>query len=435
MLDDSYVFREARRPPPIAPLRARLTNSRPQLLFPAAPFVLGRIRVRAASPPCKQRLLASFKMAKGGSVDIFLAGMDSLRMQRVARRDQQLLLVPTEEGTLRRDHGGITAAALAETLPQQYFSPTRTKPVTLSFLGDSARSQCGIIRATPNLARLSDNAFLEVVKTDGSPLAEVGGTTAHVFVESAGLTLISAAREIQRSVRHERLTRNAALVRLSGFLMELCGSYARDPLHPSEGEVLYDLPPLTTVAEVREFLQEARSLHGLELARLAAGYANDGSGSSMETLWYHAFCLPPRLGGLRLARPLQNAPLAWPPEVRDLVKHKTMRPDFFWGQYRVACERQGKDHASESALSEDCDRARDYELCDIAYLPVSKKDAKSEESVRAFLAQLVEKVAPHECPAFRRRMQHHLEDPGVIAARRVMLSQLRPAWRTHEADA
>lgn len=368
-------------------------------------------------------------------MDVFLAGMDSLRMQRVARRDQRLLLVPAEEGTLRRDHGTVTAAALVETLPRQYFSPTRAKPVTLSFLGDGARSQCGIVRATPNLARLSDEAYLEVVAADGSPLAAGGGTAAHVFVESAGLTLLSAAREIQGSVRRERLTRNAALVRLSGLLMELCGSYSRDPLHPSDGEILYDLPPLTTVTEVREFLQEARGLHGLELARLAAGYANDGSGSSMETLWYHAFCLPPRLGGLHLPRPLQNAPLAWPPEVRDLVGHKTMRPDFFWDQYRVACEHQGKDHASESALSEDCDRARDYELCDIAYLPVSKKDAKSEESVRAFLAQLVEKVAPHEGPAFRRRMQHRLEDPDVVAARRVMLSQLRPAWRTQEADA
>lgn len=367
-------------------------------------------------------------------MDVFLAGMDSLKMQRVARRDQQLLLVPAEEGTLRREHGGITASALAEALPRQYFSPTRTKPVTLSFLGDGARSQCRIIRATPNLAHLSDNAFLEIVKADGSPYAESGDTAAHVFVESAGPTLLSAARELQKGVRRKRLTRNAALVRLSGFLMELCGSYARDPLRPSEGEVLYDLPPLATVAEVREFLRDARGLHGLELARLAAGYANDGSGSSMETLWYHAFCLPPRLGGLHLAKPLQNVPLAWPPEVRDLVKHKTMRPDFFWEKYRVACEHQGKDHASEAALSEDCDRARDYELCDIAYLPVSKKDARTEESVRAFLAQLVEKVAPHEGPAFHRRMRHHLEDPDVIAARKVMLSQLRPAWRTQEAD-
>lgn len=369
-------------------------------------------------------------------MDIFLAHEDSLKVLRHARRTGDLALVPADRDAIRRDHGRIDASGLTSALPGDVLAPRRTQPVSLRFANDASRSQCGIVRAIPNLARMPDGSYLELANSAGDPLTTAEGEAVHVFVEAAGLSLLSAAQSLGELVRRERLTRNAALVRLSGFLMELCGSYARDPLSPSSGEVIYDLPPVSSVAEVASFLESVRGLHGHTLARMAAGYANDGSGSTMETLWYHAFCLPPRLGGMHLQRPLQNVPLQWPDEVSALVSHQTMRPDFFWASYRAACEHQGRDHTSEEALAEDCDRARDYELCGIDYFPVTKKDARSERAVRAFLAQLVEKFAPHETPSFRRRMRQRLDDPDVVLARSVLLSQLRPAslrWLDEDA--
>lgn len=369
-------------------------------------------------------------------MDIFLAHEDSLRLLRHARREDGLALVRAGPRELSRDHGRIDAPTLARALPEDLLAPTRAHPVSLRFRDDASRSQCAVVRAVPNLGRLPDGSYLEVVRAAGDPLAPEGLEPAHVFVESAGLSLLSAAQTLGGMVRAELLTRNAALVRLSGFLMELCGSYARDPLHPASGEVAYDLAPVSSVAEVASFLASARGLHGRTLAQMAAGYANDGSGSAMETLWYHVFCLPPRLGGLHLRRPLQNVPLLWPPEVSDLVSHQTMRPDFYWASYQAACEHQGKDHASEEALAEDCDRARDYELCGIDYFPVTKRDARSERSVRAFLAQLVRKFAPYEGASFLRRMQQHLDDPDAAAARNVLLSLLRPVprrWQEEDA--
>ena len=369
-------------------------------------------------------------------MDIFLAHEDSLKVLRHARRTGDLALIPAGRGAIQRDHGRIDASSLVSALPGDVLAPTRAQPVSLRFADDASRSQCGIVRAIPNLACLPDGSYLELISSTGGPLPTAAGEPVHVFVEAAGLSLLSAAQSLGELVRRERLTRNAALVRLSGFLMELCGSYARDPLSPASGEVVYDLPPVSSVAEASSFLESASGLHGHTLARMAAGYANDGSGSTMETLWYHAFCLPPRLGGMHLQRPLQNVPLEWPDEVSALVSHQTMRPDFFWALYRAACEHQGKDHASEEALAEDCNRARDYELCGIDYFPVTKKDAHSEKAVRAFLAQLVEKFAPYEGPSFKRRMRQRLDDPDVVLARSVLLSQLMPAsQRWHDEDA
>ena len=67
---------------------------------------------------------------------------------------------------------------------------------------------------------------------------------------------------------------------------------------------------------------------------------------------------------------------------------------------------------------------------------MTKKDAHSEKAVRAFLAQLVEKFAPYEGPSFKRRMRQRLDDPDVVLARSVLLSQLMPAsQRWHDEDA
>lgn len=70
--------------------------------------------------------------------------------------------------------------------------------------------------------------------------------------------------------------------------------------------------------------------------------------------------------------------------------------------------------------------ARDYELCHIHYLPLTKKDARREESMRALLAQLFSIIAPYEGTAFPRKARRILNDPEVRAARRVLIGQLMP---------
>ena len=355
-----------------------------------------------------------------------LAGEDSLRMLRFARRSEGLILAPAEKSVLRDCDDAVDAQTLVRALPSEIFVPSRQQPVCLRFDDDASRSQSAFVHAVSGLAHLPDSAYLEVLTVSGDPLVARGGGVTHVLVESAGMSLVSAADVMRGVERRGLLSKEACIIRLLGFAMELVGLYARDPLEPRAGEVAHDIEPIASVRDLEGFLENASRVRGLERARLVASYANDGSNSTMETLWYAAFCLPPRLGGSHLARPLQNVPLDWPDEVASVVGHGTMRPDFYWPGYETACEHQGGDHADEGALVEDSGRARDYELCHIHYLPLTKKDARKEESMRAVLAQLFSIIEPYESAAFPRKARRILNDPEVRAARRVLIGQLMP---------
>lgn len=359
-------------------------------------------------------------------MDVFLAYEDSLRALRAVRRDDALMLAPCETSTLGEDHGRVDRPELVEALAPLLPPPTTARPVSLRFADDAHRSQVACVRSVPNLAALPGGAYLEVLTERGDPFRACGAETTRLFVEAPPLALVGAARTLAGAQRAGAMSRDVALVRLVALAMELCGTYARDPWSPRVGDVAHNLDAIAAVGDVRSWLDAAPPLHGIALARRAAAWANDGSNSAIETLWYLAFCLPPRLGGIHLDRPLQNVAIEWPDAVRDVVSHERMRPDFYWPAYATACEHLGGDHEGAEAVAEDSNRARDYELCHISYLPLTKRDLRGEEAVRAALAQVVEVIKGHESPAFARRMRRLLTDPAVMDARRVLLAQLMP---------
>lgn len=356
---------------------------------------------------------------------ICLAHSDSLKMLRFARVDPALMLVPPSDRVLRDAEGFVDAETLLSALPSDVFQPS-FHPVELRFDDASSRSRCSLVRSCSALGSLPDTSYLEVISATGDPFFVKGEYVTHVFVEAPGLTLASAANKLCGFVSSGQLSRDSALIRLVGLAMELCGIYARDPRQPLGGPVAHDLEPITSVHDSAELLKTLAGRRGVSLARRALTYANDGSGSVMETFWYGVFCLPPRLGGSNLARPLQNVPLEWSPDVADVVSHELMRPDFYWPQYKTACEHQGGDHTCEAALAEDSKRARDYELCDIHYLPLTKREARNESTVRELLSQLFRVISPYEGPAFQRKASRILNDTDIRAARRVLLGQLLP---------
>ena len=356
---------------------------------------------------------------------ICLAHADSLKMLRFARADPMLMLAPASDQVLRDVEGSVDAETILPVLPNDVFDPS-THAVQLRFDDASSRSRCSLVRSCSALDRLPTAGYLEVLSIEGDPFYVRGSSAAHVVVEAPGLALASAANELCELVSRGRLSRESALIRLVGLAMELCGIYARDPCAPLVGSVAYELEPISSVGESTELLEKLKGRRGVSLARRALKYANDGSGSIMETFWYGVFCLPPRLGGSNLPRPLQNVPLEWSLDVADVVSHERMRPDFYWSQYETACEHQGGDHAREAALAEDSRRARDYELCGIHYLPLTKQDARNEGAVREILSQLFRIISSYEGPAFNRKAARILNDTNVRVARRVLLGQLLP---------
>ena len=95
------------------------------------------------------------------------------------------------------------------------------------------------------------------------------------------------------------------------FGMEICGSYAPDPIK-RKGIPIPEFPPqpqftaterqsrepLTTKDRLETFCASADGMHGVKRARQALRWVRDGSESQMETVQYLALYLKPSLGGL-----------------------------------------------------------------------------------------------------------------------------------------
>lgn len=363
-------------------------------------------------------------------MDFYLARNDSLKMLRWARREPGVCLLAPGEKDL-----GEKSLAIERPSRHDLLRVLGAEPIRAAGVADSGkielhagcragRSQSALASVTPSPA-LAPDAFLEVARADAAPLwPDADGD--RLFVEAASLALVSCGLDLERRIARGTLTREAAVLRASAFAMELAGTYCRDPLDPANGEIVYGLENLADVSAMASWLDVPRHLHGIDLARISCAYAASSSASAMETFWYHVLCMPPRLGGMHLERPLLNAKLDWPSGVGELVCHGSIRPDFFWPDAGVACEYDGAGHREESAFQEDRNRARDYALCGIDYFPLTVDDSRTLNAVQRALAQIASLLGRREPEAFSRRVRRNLLGEGPLKARRVLMSQLFP---------
>lgn len=358
-------------------------------------------------------------------MNLFLAHENSLAMLRYARRCEEVALLPADHVRLSRDGPAVTGSALAGIHLPILGTPTPRNPLCLRLAGDKRAWRSHLLRISPDLETLPEKSYLEVLPLTHAR-SHATENELRIFVEAPALALVSAASALYERVADGRIGDKAALVRLIALAMEFAGSYARDPEHPATGEPVYELQPIVSVAEIATGLDQLCGRRGIELARRAANYVNDGSGSPMETLWYLLFCLPPRLGGLHLERPQQNVALEIAEELRPIACHRRLRPDFHWPRYQSVCEYDSRLHQSEGAFYEDRRRAKDYGLLGLSYFPITDRDTASGRAVKAFLAQFVKRLEDIEGPAFARRMRRTLSNPEVDAAREMLRATLMP---------
>lgn len=373
-------------------------------------------------------------------MDFYLARNDSLRLLRWARREKGIsLLVPAEPGgnagSLEIDRPSrADLLRLRDMLPEQVAEPMCKGRISLHFGGREGKSQSALARVTPGAVPLGTDAFLEVAFADGDRPWSCGGWHPRVFVEGPALALVSCGMDLERRVRRRQMSREAAVLRASAFAMELAGTYCRDPADPARGEIAYGLEAAGSAAQMGEWLRAPRRLHGIDLARIACAYAADGAASAMETFWYHAFCMPPRLGGMHFARPRLNAELSWPDRLRGTVCHKSMRPDFLWDNNGVACEYDGATHREEDSFVEDRRRQRDYALCDIDLVALTSKDSESLGSMKRALGQIAVLLGRSEPDAFARRVRRNLASEDADTGRELLMGQLLPASMRDAAE-
>lgn len=138
---------------------------------------------------------------------------------------------------------------------------------------------------------------------------------------------------------------------------ELCGIYGIETV----GIVDFDrTSPFTTVKRLGRFLLKAECMPGLVKARKAVRHIAPGSASPMETAIVLLLCLPPRLGGYGLPRPVMNGRASLKKQACRKPSDRRYRCDLLWPAADIAVEYDSfLHHGSRAKMADDARRRND----------------------------------------------------------------------------
>lgn len=355
----------------------------------------------------------------------------SLRLVRAARRDPSLAI--TRLGENPAWHEGVPSCASTNdallALPGESHALRDGAKLFVLVPREENRSRCERLCYRICEKSLPAGSFVVVSRPGFSPMV----------AESPEPCVIRAAADLTLKVRQGALDKNAALIRLTELIDELCGRYARHPSSPRNGPLAYDLEPITSTDRLARYLQGARRINGTPLARQALRYAADNLGSPMEALLEMACCLPPRLGGINLPKPVSNKPLDFSEHERELVSHVTLRPDLYWKKHRIASEYNGHDHDNKDAGTEDDRRVSDYQACSIKVFPARYGNVSSGRGLDGYLRRLIDAMADVEGSRWGQRVRATLASSTYQQARQILLDTMLPPRRAdvglpHQTD-
>ena len=163
--------------------------------------------------------------------------------------------------------------------------------------------------------------------------------------------------------------------------MELCGTYSRWNPNAGSGGLAaardredtrlctYELPPAINTKRLTAFVARMSGQRGAIGARKVIRWVLDGSASPMETATYLLLCLPRRLGGYGLPKPVLNPVLLI--SGPDGVKKRY--PDLFWYGANIDVEyNSDEEHSGEWARYRDSKREVELTVADVRVLPLTR---------------------------------------------------------------
>ncbi|MGN0073035.1 MAG: hypothetical protein ACI36W_04475 [Coriobacteriales bacterium] len=143
------------------------------------------------------------------------------------------------------------------------------------------------------------------------------------------------------------MRRKLPAILLTVVMTELMGSYR---LSPSAPDGFVEAPPLFTLQELRELVEENRGFTGRSLLEFAALHALEGSASPAETALALFETLPLTCGGMGLSKsPVLNRSV----QTQFMQHVRALRPDQLFEEERIVIEYNGSYHAGERANSDD----------------------------------------------------------------------------------
>ena len=141
---------------------------------------------------------------------------------------------------------------------------------------------------------------------------------------------------------------------------ELCGTYVLLRESNTRPTAVDEYPtrvaPLTSVDKIGAFVGKAVKARGRSKALRALRYVVDGSRSPMETMTYMLLCLPPKLGGYGLPKPVMNAEIELDGEGRSIAGRRACWGDVCWPDAMLDIEYHGEVHVGAAQMKSDVGR-------------------------------------------------------------------------------
>lgn len=175
--------------------------------------------------------------------------------------------------------------------------------------------------------------------------------------------------------------------------MELCGFYSRWCLDSDDADgsqqfafgksrgCAFDLPPVMRASRIPAFVERLSTFRGSAKARSAVKWVIDNSASPMETAVYLLLCLPKRLGGYGLPKPVLNPKLM----ISNPDGVKERYPDLFWPGANIDVEyNSDAEHSGEWARYRDSKREVELTVANVKVLPLTRPQLMSTTEFDAF---------------------------------------------------
>lgn len=241
--------------------------------------------------------------------------------------------------------------------------------------------------------------------------------------------------------------------------MELCGTFARDPVDPRNGAVAYQVPAVTSVQRLRAFVEACWHVNGLGKARETLEWLVDNAWSPMEAILTALSVLP----GAMLGYDLWPVQLNRRIDMEEGASKQSRVPDLLFCGTEVGMNYDGEDHlplrdiasaAMRLALSpgssdkqkelenaiavaraesvSDKRRDRDLGAAGMTVFAVTKEDLYEERGLDKLMLQVIEAIER----GGRRKLTKQrvmLENPLLASLRQEFIWSLLPGKTGMEA--
>ena len=191
------------------------------------------------------------------------------------------------------------------------------------------------------------------------------------------------------------LARYLSLPELLLVGMELCGLYRLANANTSQllrsTRAIYNQNALTTPFRIATCVGRVDDFPNVKLARRACAFLTASSASPMESVLYLLLCLPKRLGGYGLPRPILNAKRQVSGQAGHLTLSRNLIPDLFWSNCKLDVEYDSEEfHADPECLAAGARRTLALRAMHVEVISVTKDIVYDEEAFDA-VARLVAK--------------------------------------------